>query len=92
MKYVNIIMKTNRRKSAMGLFKRHQPEPETTAFDPAVYEPVIRSSICTGEKVACMRDRTTGKLQELMLIRSDEDLAVFCRRYHVRAEDVKTIY
>ena len=76
----------------MGLFKRHQPEPETTAFDPAAYEPVIRSSICTGEKVACMRDRSTGKLQELMLIRTQEDIDAFCRSYHVKAEDVKTIY
>ncbi len=76
----------------MGLFKRHQPEPETTAFDPAAYEPVIRSSICTGEKVACMRDKTTGKLQELMLIRTQEDIDAFCRRYRVKAEDVKTIY
>lgn len=76
----------------MGLFKRHQPEPETTAFDPAIYEPVIRSSICTGEKVACMRDRSTGKLQELVLIRTQEDIDAFCRRYRVKAEDVKTIY
>ena len=77
----------------MKLFgKKKEAEPETTAFDPAVYEPVIRSSICTGEKVACMRDRTTGKLQELMLIRTEEDLNTFCSRYHVRAENVKTIY
>ena len=76
----------------MGLFRKHQPEPETTVFDPAVYEPVIRASICTGEKVACMRERATGKLQELMLIRTEEDLAAFCRRYRVEAKDVRTIY
>ena len=76
----------------MGLFKRHQPEPETTAFDPAAYEPVIRSSICTGEKVACMREKATGKLQELMLIRTQEDIDAFCRRYHVKAEKLKTVY
>ena len=77
----------------MKLFgKRREVEPETTAFDPALYEPVIRSSICTGEKVACMREKSTGKLQELMLIRSDEDLAAFCRRYRVKDEDVKTVY
>ena len=74
------------------LGKRREAEPETTAFDPAVYEPVIRSSICTGEKVACMRERVSGKLQELMLIRTEEDLAVFCRRYHVKSDEVRTIY
>lgn len=76
----------------MGIFKKRQPKPETTAFDPALYEPVIRASICTGEKVACMRERSTGKLQELMLIRTDEDLAGFCRRYRVEQKDVRTIY
>lgn len=77
----------------MKLFgKKKETEPETTVFDPAIYEPVIRSSICTGEKVACMRDKSTGKLQELMLIRTEEDFSAFCRRYRIKAEDVKTIY
>ncbi len=77
----------------MRLFgKRRETEPETMHFDPAEYEPVIRSSICTGERVACMRERAAGKLHELMLIRTDEDLAAFCRRYGVDAEQIKTIY
>ena len=76
----------------MGFFRKRQSEPEASAFDPAVYEPVIRASICTGEKVACMQERSTGKLLELMLIRTDEDLAAFCRRYHVKAEDMRTVY
>ena len=76
----------------MGLFKKKQMEPETTHFDPAAFEPVIRASICTGEKVACMRERTTGKLHELMLIRTDEDLALFRRRYKIGDEEIRTIY
>ena len=77
----------------MKLFgKKRELEPESTYFDPAQYEPVIRSSICTGERVACMRERDTGKLHELMLIRTDEDLAAFCSRYHVERKDVKTVY
>ena len=77
----------------MKLFgRRKEPEPEATVFDPAIYEPVIRASICTGERVACMRERATGKLQELMLIRTEDDLAAFCRRYHVESKDVRTVY
>ena len=77
----------------MKLFgKKKEVELETTAFDPAVYEPVIRSSICTGERVACMREKSTGKLQELMLIRTEEDLNAFCRLYHVDVKDVRTVY
>ena len=77
----------------MGLFfRKRETEPETTAFDPAMYEPVIRASICTGERVACMREKATGKLVELMLIRTDEDIAAFCRRYKVKAEALQTVY
>ena len=76
----------------MGLFKKRQPEPETARFDPAAYEPVIRASICTGEKVACMRERATGKLHELMLIRSDEDLALFRQRYGIADGAIRTVY
>lgn len=77
----------------MKLFeRRREPEPEVTHFDPAEFEPVIRASICTGERVACMRERETGKLHELMLIRTEEDLKTFCRRYRVAEENVKTVY
>ncbi len=76
----------------MKLFGRREPEPEVTHFDPAEFEPVIRASICTGERVACMREKDTGKLHELMLIRTEEDLKTFCRRYRVAEENVKTVY
>ena len=76
----------------MGLFQKHRTEPELPDHDLVAFEPVIRASICTGEKVACMRDRESGKLHELMLIRTDEDLAAFCRRYHVERREIKTIY
>jgi hypothetical protein len=74
------------------LFKREKPAPAAPAWPPEQYEPVIRSSICTGEKVACMRERATGKLIELMLLQDSGDLELFCRRYGVKSEDVKTVY
>ena len=77
----------------MKLFgKKKEPEPPATQFDPAAFEPVIRSSICTGERVACMRERDTGRLHELMLIRTDEDLQRFCRAYRLEAKNVRTVY
>ena len=72
-----------------GWRKKKAEEPKFPAGD---YEPVIRSSICTGEKVACMRNRHTGRLQEVMLIRSPEDLDVFCRQYGLEREKIKTVY
>ena len=77
----------------MKLFgKKKQAEPELPQFDPAQYEPVVRASICTGEKVACMRERTSGKLHEVMFIRTGADLETFCRQYGVTPEQVRTIY
>ena len=77
----------------MKLFgRRRESEPEVTHFDPAEFEPVIRASICTGERVACMREKDTGRLHELMLLRTDEDLKTFCRRYQVEEGKIKTVY
>jgi len=74
----------------MGLFKKRTPE--LPAFPPEEYEPVLRCSICTGEQVACMRRRESGRLHEIMLIRSPEDLEEFCRSYGVKAEELRKIY
>ena len=42
-------------------------------FDPEKQYAVIRSSICTGEKVAGFRNRDDGHFTDVMLIRSPED-------------------
>ena len=70
----------------------HREKPVNTAWPRDRYEPVIRQSICTGEKVACMRDRSSGKLHELVLIREPRDLEGFCRDYGVSEKELKTIY
>ena len=79
---------------AMSLFrKRPQPaSPAAQDFPPEQYEPVLRSSICTGEKTACMRDRESGRLREVMLIRTDADLDTFCRMYGLEKNSIKTVY
>ena len=69
--------------------KRPAPAPD---FPPEDWEPVIRSSICTGEKVACMRRRGSGELREIQLIRSPADLRQFCEQYGVSEETIRTIY
>lgn len=51
--------------------------------------PVIRSSICTGEQVAGFRDPTSGRFEELMLLRSDADFREFLRLYGVSEDEVR---
>ena len=55
----------------MGLFKK---KTEKKTYDREYMKPVIRASICTGEEVAGFKDIRTGKIEEIMLIRSPEDL------------------
>ena len=63
---------------------------EAVGYDPETQYAVIRSSICTGEKVAGFRDKSGGHFTEIMLIRSPEDVRRFCEQYGV--DDIKTEY
>lgn len=74
----------------MALFKKNTSK--NPVFPPEKYEPILRCSICTGEQVACMRNRATGQLREVMLIRSPSDLEDFCRSYRVSAETIRKVY
>ena len=73
----------------MRLFGK-KPAP-CESYNPEELTPVIRSSICTGEKVACFKDLRTGALEEIMLIRNDADLEEFRKRYGIDG-DIETVY
>ncbi len=53
--------------------------------------PAIRCSICTGEQVAGFRDSETGRFEEVMLLRSAEDLEWFKQHYGISGE-IEKIY
>ena len=65
---------------------------ETRTYDRNSQKPVIRSSICTGEKVAGFQDIRTGKFTEVLLIRTPGDLEEFCRLYGIGADEISTQY
>ncbi len=56
---------------------------ETSSYDPERQTAVIRSSVCTGEKVAGFKDKKDGHFTEVMLIRSKKDEEEFKRTYHI---------
>ena len=58
-------------------------------YDRTGKEPVIRASICTGEKVAGYRETATGRFVEVMLLRSDADLEQFLRDYGFEKSEIK---
>lgn len=61
-------------------------------FDRSRQIPVIRSSICTGEKTAGFKDMDTGKFEDICCIRSDRDLEEFMKTYGSSREEIKTEY
>ena len=71
------------------IFKKKQ---ERQAYDKNIQKPMIRSSICTGEKVAGFQDMRTGKFTEIMLIRTPADLDEFRRLYGIGEREISTQY
>ena len=64
----------------MGLFKK---KSIVKSYDKENKRPVIKASICTGEQVAGFKDIHTGKIEEVMLIRSQADLENFKAMYGI---------
>lgn len=75
----------------MGLFSRKK-KVQKIDFDKTGKRPVIRASICTGEQVAGFKDVKTGKFEDLMVIRSEEDRKLFMEMYDVKEEEIKKEY
>lgn len=73
------------------LWKKKKEEGPALDFDKTGKKPVIRTSICTGERVAGFRDES-GHVEELMLITGDKDLERFMRTYQVRQEEIEKIW
>ncbi len=63
----------------------------TVSYDRGKYQPAVKTSICTGERVAGLIDLTTRKFQDITLIRSDKELEAFCRQYGVTVDELKKI-
>ena len=66
----------------MGLFRSKVPKEEIR-FNPDTQYAVIRSSICTGEKVAGFKDKADGHFHEVMLIRDRADEERFKKTYGI---------
>lgn len=70
--------------------KKNKNSNNEIVYDPEKQYAVIRSSICTGEKVAGFKNYSDGHFTEVMLIKSPKDEEIFRETYHV--ESVKTEY
>lgn len=73
------------------MFHRKKKSSISMSYDPNVYVPAIRCSICTGEQVAGFKNLSDGRFEEVMLIRSSADLEEFRERYGITG-DIEKIY
>ena len=71
----------------MGLFKKH----ETLEYDKEKEYPVIRKSICTGERGFGFKNISDNKFRDVALIRSDKELQTVLKSYAI-TDEVKTEY
>ena len=62
----------------------------SVSFDPETQSPVIRASICTGERVAGFKNKSDGHFTEVMLLRSMEDEQAFKDACGV--DELRTVY
>ena len=69
----------------MKLFGTRKKKETTVQFDPETQYAVIRSSICTGEKVAGFKNKTDGHFTEVMLIRTAADEKEFKETYGIES-------
>ena len=63
---------------------------DSIKYDPETMYAVIRSSICTGEKLAGFKNKKDGHFTEVMLITSPEDVERFKEIYEL--DSVRTEY
>lgn len=76
----------HRKEKLVGLFKKKEI---VQTYDKENKKPVIRSSICTGEQVAGFKDIHTGRMEEVMLIKSPADLEKFRTMFGIEEEITK---
>jgi hypothetical protein len=72
-------------------FHKDKKKTVKLVYDRENKKPAVRASICTGEQVAGFRDVHSGKFEEVMLLRNENDLEDFKDTYGIDGE-VETFY
>lgn len=84
---VLFVIEMNQDFGKMTYYERHLKE--TIPFDSETQYAVIKSSICTGEKVAGFKNKETGAFTEVMLIKNIADETTFKKIYGIETLKVE---
>ena len=72
----------NIRGEQVHMFKK-KAQIQKASYDKENQIPVMKCSICNGERVVGFKDIHTGKFEEVMFVRNDRDLEEFKAKYGV---------
>ena len=64
---------------------------QTISYDKENWKPVLKCSICNGERVAGFRNLHTGEFKEERMIRGEKELQEFKEKYGI-VDEVEKIY
>lgn len=70
--------------------KKKEIQPKS--YDKVNKIPILKCSVCTGEKVAGFKDINTNNFEDVMLIKGKEDLEEFAAMYGLNADQIKKEY
>ena len=76
-----------REEKPMMLFQKKKQE--TLDYDKENEKPILRCSICNGEKVAGFKNINSGKFHEVMFVRDEKDLEEVREKYGISGEIIK---
>ena len=71
------------------MFKKKKQE--RIPYNAETEQPAVKTSICTGERVAGFIEKDSRHFRDVMLIRSDKELEEFCAACGVKPEELKSI-
>lgn len=74
------------------MFGRKKADGTKIKYDSELQYPVVRASICSGEKVAGFKDKQGGHFTEVMLIRNASDMDHFKEMYGLDEAEIRTEY
>lgn len=80
------IIHRNAKENNMAFFRK---KTVVKTYDKENKQPVIKASICNGEQIAGFKDIHTGKIEEIMLIKSPADMERFKAMYGIEEEVAK---
>ncbi|MCI8899039.1 MAG: aspartate dehydrogenase [Lachnospiraceae bacterium] len=66
------------------MFKK-KAQVRKASYDKENQIPIMKCSICNGERVVGFKDIRTGKFEEVMFVRNDSDLEAFRLKYGVES-------